>query len=225
MTEPTYRTTIARAPSTDFLEDAHGAILQAQVLAVAQEMSGTLCPIEAVTRIEEGEVRLILSAPDPAHLHDLSDAVMVRYGHELPDEEEVPSFAGAGQPPLFATQPVYSARAVYGTVGEMIVESTAKAILHEALERENLNDEDGLADHFRDEVRAYRRLSERLGVSPPAEASALMQAGRALLYAVPEEAFLGEDIGGDGGEAVLALLKEKGLITEEEAITAALALG
>ncbi len=225
MTGPTYRTTIVRVPSTDPLEDVHGAILQAQVLAVTRELSGPLCPIEAVTRIEEGEVRLILSAPDPAHLHDLSYAVMLRYGHELPDEEEVPSFAGASQPPLFATQPVYSARAVYSTASEMIVESTAKAILYEALERENLNDEDGLAAHFRDEVRAYRRLSERLGVSPPVEASVLMQAGRALLSAVPEESFLGEDIGGEGGEAVLALLKEKGLITEEEAITAALALG
>ena len=106
----------------------------------------------------------------------------------------------------------------------MIVESTAKALLHEALEAENLNDQDGLAEYFRDEVQSYRRVSHRLGVHPPTETSARLQAGRALLSAVPEESFLGEAIAGEGGQAVLALLKEKRLITEEEAITAALAL-
>ena len=148
---------------------------------------------------------------------------MLRYGQELPEPEEVSP--DASQPPLFAIQSSYSARDVYGTVGQMIVESTAKALLYEALERENLNDQDGLAEHFGDEVHSYRRVSHRLGVHPPTETSALLQAGRALLSAVPEESFLGEAIGGEGGQAVLALLKEKRLITEEEAITAALSLG
>ena len=223
MSEPVYRTTIARNPSLDFLEEMQGALLQAQVLSVANELFGPFGPVQAVTSFAEGEVRLVLTAPDPAHLADLSEAVMLRYGQELPEPEEVSP--DASQPPLFAIQSSYSARDVYGTVGQMIVESTAKAILHEALERENLNDRDGLADRFRAEGRSYRRLSERLGVAPPPDASVLLQAGRALLSAVPDGSFLGEPIGGDGGRAVLALLKERGLVTEDEAITAALSLG
>lgn len=223
VSETVYRTTVSRRPSLDFLENAQGAILQAQVLAVAGEMFGPLGPVTASTGIEEGEVRLVLTAQDPVHLADLAETVMLRYGLELPEHEEVSP--DASQPPLFATQSSYSAQDVYGTVGGMIVESTAGAILHEALERESLNDEDGLAEHFRAEVGSYRRLSERLGVAPPAEASADLQAARALLSAVPDGSFLGEAIAGDAGQAVLALLKEKGLITEDEAITAALAIG
>lgn len=220
--DPVYRTTVARAPSLDFLEELQGALFQAQVLSVVGELFGPSGPVEAVTSIEEGEVRLVLTAPDPGHLADLAETVMLRYGQELPEPQE--ASPRASQPPLFATQNSYSARHVYGAAGEMIVESTAKAILHEALERENPNDRDGLADRFRAEARSYRRLSERLGVAPPPEASVLLQAGRALLSAVPDGSFLGEPIGGDGGRAVLALLEEKGLVTEEEATTAALPL-
>ena len=219
MSEPVYRTTISRNPSLDFLEEMQGALFQAQVLSVANELFGPFGPVQAVTSFAEGVVRLVLTAPDPEHLADLSETVMLRYGQELPEPEEVSP--DASQPPLFATQSSYSARDVYGTVGQMVVESTAKALLPEALERENLNDQDGLAEHFRDEVHSYRRVSHRLGVHPPTETSALLQAGRALLSAVPEESFMGEAIAGDGGQAVLALLKEKRLITEEEAITAA----
>ena len=224
MSEPVfYRTTVSRQPSLDFLEDAQGAILQAQVFSVANEMFGPFGPVTATTRIEEGEVRLVLTAPDPEHLADLAETVMLRHGHELPDHEEVSP--DTGQPPLFATQRSYSARDVYGTAGQMIVESTAKALLHEALERANLNDQDGLAEHHSDDVYAYRRLSHRLGVHPPTEGSANLQAGRALLSAVPEGSFLGEAIAGDAGQAVLAFLKERRLITEEEAAAAAPSTG
>ena len=220
MSEPTtYRTTISRAPSLDPLEDAQGAVLQAQVLSVADEIFGRFGPVDAVTSIEEGEVRLVFSAPDPAYLQELAETVMLRYGHELPEPQE--DSPDPSQPPLFATQSSYTARDVYGTAGQMIVESTAKALLHEALEGANLNDHDGLAEHHRDDVYAYRRLSHRLGVHPPTEGAANLQAGRALLSAVPEGSFLGEAIAGDAGQAVLALLKERRLITEEEAVTAA----
>lgn len=223
MSEPTtYRTTISRAPSLDPLEDAQGAVLQAQVLSVANEILGRFGPVDAVTSIEEGEVRLALSASDPAYLQELAETVTLRYGHELPEPEEVSP--EASQPPLFASQGSYSARDVYGTAGAMIVESTAKTLLHEALERENLNDQDGLAEHHRDDVYAYRRLSHRLGVHPPTEGAANLQAGRTLLSAIPQESFLGEAIAGEAGRAVLALLKERRLISEEEAVTAALSL-
>ena len=223
MSEPTtYRTTISRAPSLDPLEDAQGAVLQAQVVAVANDIFGRYGPVDVVTTIEEGEVRLVVLAPDPTYLQELAETVTLRYGHELPEHEEVSP--DASQPPLFATQSSYSARDVYGTAGAMIVESTAKTLLHEALERENLNDQDGLAEHHRDDVHAYRRLSQRLGVHPPTEGAANLQAGRALLSAIPEGSFLGEAIAGDAGQAVLALLKERRLISEEEAVTAALSL-
>ena len=222
VSETAYRTTIARTPSLDFLEEMQGTLFQAQVLSVANEMFGPLCPVEAVTSLVEGEVQLVLTAPDPEHLADLSETVMLRYGQELPEPEEISP--DASQPPLFATQGSYTARDVYGTAGAMIVESTAKTLLHEALERENLNKQDGLAEHHRDDVYAYRRLSHRLDVHPPTEGSANLQAGRALLSAVPEGSFMGEAVTGDSGQAVLALLKERRLITEAEAITAALSL-
>ena len=223
VSETIYRTTVSRQPSLNFLEDAQGAILQAQVFSVANEMFGPFGPVTATTSIEEGEVRLVLVAPDPVHLTDLAETVMLRYGHELPEPEEVSP--DASQPPLFASQSSYSARDVYGTAGQMIVEATAKAYMHEAFEREGENYEDGLAARFAGDALAYHRLSERIGVPPPAIESVALQAGRALLSAGPQESFLGESLAGARGDAVLDLLKEKGLITEEEAAAAAPSTG
>ena len=110
MSEPTtYRTTISRAPSLDPLEDAQGAVLQAQALSVANEILGRFGPVDAVTSIEEGEVRLALSASDPAYLQELAETVTLRYGHKLPEPEEVsPEASPRSSRPRAPTPPATS---------------------------------------------------------------------------------------------------------------------
>ena len=219
--ETSYELRVSRRPSTDYLEELQGALLMAQVESVVNELAGPECPITSLSRIVGDEVFLIVAAPDPVFLQELTDTILFRYGHELPDVQEMPP--GAIQPPLFATQNAYSAHSVYGVSGELIVESTARALLSEARDKDS-DGEDRTATTFQAEALAYRRFAQRLGVDPPATTSIELQAARALLDAIPQGAFLGVPITGAEAPAVLALLQERGLITSDERRRATAAL-
>lgn len=95
--EKNYELCISRQPSHDFLEDAQGAVLQAQVEAIARELA-TDYALRVYTHTHASQPTLLVRAPDPEPLHVLADTVMLRYGHELPDLREVPP--GADQLPL-----------------------------------------------------------------------------------------------------------------------------
>lgn len=215
-----YELRVSREPSADFLAEAEGSILQAQVESVARELASEH-GLTVACHARGGEPTVVVSASDPEPLWVVADTVMLRYGHELPDIQEVAP--GANQLPLFATQNVYSAQSVYGTTGELIIESTARALLNEALDRDSA-DEDRVAATFRAEALAYRRFAERLGVDPPAATSTELQAARTLLDAIPQGAFLGLPIARTGGLSVLALLEERGFITTDERQRATVAL-
>ena len=219
--ETHYELRVSRRPSTDYLEELQGALLMAQVEAVVHELAGLECPITSLSRVVDDEVFLIVAAPDPVFLQELADTILFRYGHELPDIVEVAP--GAAQLPLFASQSAYSAHSVYGVTEELIVESTAQALLSEARDKDS-DGEDGAAAAFRAEALAYRRFAQRLGVDPPATASIELQAAQALLDAIPQGAFLGVPITGAEAPAVLALLQERGLITSDERRRATAAL-
>ena len=218
--ETNYEIRVSREPSADFLEEAQGAILQAQVESVARELAAEH-GLTVTSHARSGQPTIIVGALDPEPLGILADTVGLRYGHELPDVQEVPP--DADQLPLFATQTAYSAHSVYGTTGELIVESTARALLNEALDQYS-EGEDGAAATFRAEALAYRRFAQRLGVDPPAAASTELQAARALLDAIPEGAFLGVPITGAGALSVLTLFQERGFITSDERRRATAAL-
>ncbi|MGF1473164.1 MAG: hypothetical protein ACFB50_15680 [Rubrobacteraceae bacterium] len=87
--EVNYELRISRGPSADFLEDAQGAILQAQVESVARELAAEH-GLTVVCHARAGEPTIIVGAADPEPLGILAETVELRYGHELPDVQEAP---------------------------------------------------------------------------------------------------------------------------------------
>lgn len=86
---------VTRAPSPDPLEDAQGAILQAQVLSVAWELAGDGHDIEPSYGVRSAE-SIVVVRGEIDHLLALKDTVEDRYGHELPDLEETKDRVEAG---------------------------------------------------------------------------------------------------------------------------------
>lgn len=84
-----YELKITREPSAYPVEDAQGALLQAQVLALARKLCEEGFEVGFYYRVEGTSSVFHARATDPDHLHLLADVAKTRYGYELPSVTEV----------------------------------------------------------------------------------------------------------------------------------------
>lgn len=88
MTEQvTHEIDVLREHSTDFLEDAAGATLQARVERLAGQMTAEGVDLAVHYRYGPGSISLVVSAGDPEPLQDLAHAAMASFGYELPEPD------------------------------------------------------------------------------------------------------------------------------------------
>ena len=85
--DATYEMDVSRETSTDFLEDASGAILQARVEKLAEGAKAEGADVSISYRFGPGTISLVISAEDPEPLQDLARAAMLSFGYELPEPE------------------------------------------------------------------------------------------------------------------------------------------
>lgn len=83
----TYEVELSREPSTDFLEDARGAILQAQIEQLALDLRAEGHDLSISYRFGPGTIHLVVSSPDPAELDRFAHTAMSSQGYELPDPD------------------------------------------------------------------------------------------------------------------------------------------
>ena len=84
-----YEVDVRREISTDFLEEAHGALYQARVQGLARDLSEEGYDLKISYRFGPGTVSLIVGAARPEPLHELASAVSA-LGYELPEPYERP---------------------------------------------------------------------------------------------------------------------------------------
>lgn len=83
----TYEIAVSREHSTDFLEEARGALLQAQVERLAEQMTAEDALLSIARRFGPGSVSLVISAGDPEQLWELADEALCSFGYELPEPD------------------------------------------------------------------------------------------------------------------------------------------
>ena len=82
-----YEVDVRREISTDFLEEAHGALYQARVQYLARDLREEGYDLKISHRFGPGTVSLIVGAARPEPLHELASAVST-LGYELPEPYE-----------------------------------------------------------------------------------------------------------------------------------------
>lgn len=86
---PSYELDVSREISTDFLEEAHGALYQARIKQLALDFKDDGYDLSTTYAFGPGSVSLVIRAPDPETLQDLARAAET-LGHELPDPQPRP---------------------------------------------------------------------------------------------------------------------------------------